>query len=138
MTFRGGGNLQPSNNKNFSTSSSLRASSQDSFLSIELYSEIDESVQHNIHKNMLNVFILITNCLFPKWRTKAGCRTSKLKGQAIQIWFGLEGGFSTHHEPLSCGAQKQDFILFFYRTGHKNVLHRHGMIPCGALFHYFL
>ena len=30
------------------------------------------------------------------------------------------------------------FYFVFYRTGHKNVLHRHGMIPCGAQFHYFL
>ena len=30
------------------------------------------------------------------------------------------------------------FHFVFYRTGHKNVLHRHGMISYGALFHYFL
>ena len=30
------------------------------------------------------------------------------------------------------------FHFVFYRTGHKNVLHRHGMIPYEALFHYFL
>ena len=32
---------------------------------------------------------------------------------------------------------EKGFILFFYRTGHKNVVHRHVMIPCGSLFHYF-
>jgi len=90
--------------------------------------------------NMLIVLIVITNCLLPKWRTKAGCRTSQLKGRAIQTWFGMEGRFSTHHTSWAfiLWSLEIGFYFIFYRTGHKNVLHRHGMIPYGALFHYFL
>ena len=80
---------------------------------------------------MLNVLIVITNCLFSKWPTKAECRTSQLKGQYGREILNTTWAFILWS--LEIG-----FYFVFYRTGHKNVLHRHGMIPYGALFHYFL
>ena len=80
---------------------------------------------------MLNVLIVITNCLFPKWPTKAECRTSQLKGRYGREILNTTWAFILWS--LEIG-----FYFVFYRTGHKNVLHRHGMIPCGAQFHYFL
>ena len=110
----------------------------DSFLSIELIlwngrNCLAQNSQEHVECAHINHKLFVSKMADESWVQNVSAKGSSYPNL---VWFGRE--LLNSSWAFILWSLEIGFYFVFSRTGHKNVLHRHGMIPCGAQFHHFL